>query len=293
MITATIIADSVSPAGKRITSFLVRYPRFIHSELMTHRMFSRNAASSRAIPVKKMIERLRAEPAMPVYWGSSKPGMQAGQEIPPGDIDVAKADIIDGMEKMISLSEKLLALNLHKQIANRYLEPWAHMETLVTATEWENFYSLRADPDAQPEFQTVAFAMLIEYLKHQPERVLPKGWHIPYGDRLPESMPFSTKLKIATARAARTSYMNFDGVSDHVKDEKMHDDLEKSGHWSPFEHCAQACDDPNTRVGNFVGWYQYRHTFRNENRHVNDYNALLTKMPLFVQKALGIKQTTT
>jgi thymidylate synthase ThyX len=286
MITARIMADSVSPAGKRITSFLLTYPRFIHSELMTHRMLSRNAASSRAIPVKTMVKRLRENPAMPVYWGSTKPGMQAGDEIQKGDIRAAQDDIVEGMEQMIRLSEKLLALGLHKQIANRYLEPWAHMETLVTATEWENFYALRAHPDAQPEFQTLAFAMLRAQTSHQPEHIPVGGWHLPYGDRLPASMLIRDKLKIATARAARTSYMNFDGVSDHEKDKHMHDGLEVAGHWSPFEHTAQAHEDPHFRSGNFLGWEQYRKTFPDENRHVNDYNAILEKMPDFVRRAL-------
>jgi thymidylate synthase ThyX len=79
MISAKIIADSISESeyGDRITTFELEYPRFIHGELMTHRLFSRNAASSRAIPINKMMDQVLTAPAMPVEWGLNKSGMQA------------------------------------------------------------------------------------------------------------------------------------------------------------------------------------------------------------------------
>ena len=286
MITAKIIADSVSPAGKRITTFLLQYPRFVHSEFMTHRAFSRNAASSRAIPVKTMIAKLRETPAMPIYWGASQKGMQAGEELTGESLANVKLIWLRGMEDATRTAEAMLESGLHKQIANRVLEPWAHMETLVTATEYDNFFALRCHPDAQPEIQTLAFAMLREYVKHEPTFVPLQGWHVPYGDRLPVEMPICDKIKIATARAARTSYMNFDGTSDTIKDLEMHDRLSEAGHWSPFEHCATAAQIATAFYGNFSGWVPYRKMFQNENRSVTNYEHLLTTTPDFVKRAL-------
>ena len=133
-ITAEIVADSISPRGKRITSVKLCYPRFIHAELMTHRVFSRNASSSRAIPVKRMIAYLRSTPAMPVFWGSNQAGMQAGEELAPGDIEACRMVWLAGMQSAIATAQRLMDLGLHKQIANRVLEPWAHINVLVTAT---------------------------------------------------------------------------------------------------------------------------------------------------------------
>ncbi len=254
---------------------------------MTHRAFSRNAASSRAIPVKTMIEKLRREPAIPIFWGSAQKGMQAGEEIDQFSQLQARQAIEDGMEEMIKLSEELLALGLHKQIANRYLEPWAHMETLVTATDWENFYSLRCHKDAEPNFQALSYAILKEFVTHEPTPTGWMDWHIPYGDRLPDDMPLGEKIKIATARAARTSYMRFDGTSIPEADLALHDQLSESSHWSPFEHVARA---QMGRFANYLGWMPYRKTFRNENRTVPDLKALLQAAPAFVRKCLGFDE---
>src|SRR4051812_11787989 len=81
MIKAEIIADSLNPSGSRLTTFILEYPRFVHAELMTHRMFSKNAASSRAIPIEKMIQQVIDNPAMPVWWGKNQSGMQAKEEL--------------------------------------------------------------------------------------------------------------------------------------------------------------------------------------------------------------------
>ena len=122
-ISAQIIADSISPEGIRLTTMQLRYPRFIHAEFLTHRVFSRNASSSRAIPVARMIEDLRRDPAMPVYWGSNKPGMQAGAEIDEDARGVCQSIWLDAMGDAINKAEWLMQNGLHKQIANRILEP--------------------------------------------------------------------------------------------------------------------------------------------------------------------------
>jgi thymidylate synthase ThyX len=265
-IQARIVADSANPSGDRITSFVLVYPRFIHSEVMTHRAFSRNAASSRAIPVEKMISNITANPAGPIFWGMNQKGMQASQEATPEVQAIAVKLWNLAMQEAVVRARQLLDLGIHKQIANRLLEPFAHMTTLVTATDFGNFFNLRAHPDAQPEFQELAYQMLDCYEESSP-RILDVGdWHLPFADQyIPEGLSIEQLLKISTARAARTSYVNFEGDFAHEKDYDLHDRLATSGHWSPFEHPACAMSY-SVRSGNFVGWFQYRKKFPNENQ---------------------------
>lgn len=272
MIEAKIIKDSVNTNGERITTWVLKYPRFIHSEFMTHRVFSRNAASSRAIPAKKLIEAVIEEPAMPVWWGKNEPGMQANAQLstditeklvgPSGPayyspMELARQEWLKGRDRAVETAKQLLLLGLHKQVANRVLEPWCHMTVVATCTEYENFFSLRAHKDAQPEFQELAYKMLGVYNGNEPDKLGVNEWHIPFSDRMPD-VNLETQLKIATARCARVSYLTFDNEIDVAKDIELHDRLSGSGHWSPFEHCAQSA--PGTFSGNYRGWAQYRKT---------------------------------
>lgn len=264
MIKAQIIADSIGKHGSRLTTYLLEYPRFIHSELMTHRQFSRNAASSRAIPVSKMIKRIRAECAKPIHWGKNQTGMQAACEV--SDDVRKKCDElwIKSSEAAIYYASQFDDLGVHKQAANRILEPYCHMQTLVSATEYGNFFGLRCHKDADPNFQVLADKMLKLYIEHVPRKVNVGDWHLPFkGDVSVSSL--KDIVRIVTARAARTSYFNFDGTVDHDKDYALHDALRDSGHWSPFEHCAQ-CSNGLEWSGNFRGWEQYRKTFPTEVR---------------------------
>ena len=156
-ITAKIIADSISViTGIRLTTMELSYHRYIHSEFMTHRMFSRNASSSRAIPIKKLLEQVKNDPMMPIHWGSNKPGMQAGEELKGEDLHVAQREWINAANNAVDTASHLQELGLHKQIANRLLEPFLAIKVVVTATEWENFFKLRIHKDAQPEIQELA-----------------------------------------------------------------------------------------------------------------------------------------
>jgi thymidylate synthase ThyX len=267
MITAEIIKDSLNThSGNRITTFILTYPRFIHSELMTHRTFSRNAASSRAIPVEKMMDAIWDNPAVPVEWGTTQKGMQAGPPLAPELETLAKELWWDGLANTMGIVKELLRLGLHKQIANRLLEPWAHMTTLVTATEYGNFFRLRAHPDAQPEFQELAFTMLDLYLQHEPIRMEPGEYHIPFDPG--EEVDLRSRLAVATARAARISYTTHDGDHSVESDVKLHDRLLASGHMSPFEHAAQAHSSPFARQwANFRGWVPYRSMVDDPRKH--------------------------
>jgi thymidylate synthase ThyX len=276
MIKVQILLDSQNHStGDRITTFLLTYPRFIHSELMTHRAFSRNAASSRAIPVAKMIDTIRNNPAMPVEWGSAQKGMQAGPPLEGDERAVACRVWRDGLQAAIATAEQLMSIRVHKQIANRVLEPWMHMLTLVTATEWGNFFRLRAHPDAQPEFQELAFQMLEAYKESIPQLLFPMMWHAPFVDldhnqqyatNGGEAEDFRTLLKVAVARCARTSYATIDGHNSIDEDVALHDRLLSSGHFSPFEHIAKAMGQ-SMDWGNFRGWRPYRHDVEPDEQH--------------------------
>lgn len=299
MINAKILLDSINPVGNRITSWILTYPRFFHSEIMTHRVFSRNAASSRAIPVKRMIDDIRQNCAMPIFWGKNQAGMQAKEELddtikhreivvsPVGngldpykltvtDKHAAKHEWLAARDSAITHAEKMLELGVHKQIANRILEPFMHMTVIITGTEFENFFALRAHPDAQPEFQDLAYKMLDIYQLSEPKKLKEGEWHIPFGDKLDETrlteLYYKTaipheelKLRISVARCARVSYLNFEGKDDYNKDIELSETLSSSGHWSPFEHSAMALST-SEYSGNFKGWKQYRKTFNEENR---------------------------
>ena len=265
-ITAKVTADSVSPEGKRLTTMVWRYPRFIHSEVMTHRIFSRNAASSRAIPVSKMIEQVQNDPAMPVFWGKNQPGMQAKEELPEMYAHAAKGLWLQARDEAVDYALELTQLGLHKQIANRILEPWMWMVTIVTATEWANFYHLRRHPDAQPEIKVLADAAYEAMTKSTPEPLQPEEWHLPYilaGEFAEHGSDYEILRKLSAARCARVSYLNHDGTSPNIeKDLQLHDMLVKASHASPFEHQAKPLQGHHA---NFWGWQQYRSLIPNEN----------------------------
>jgi thymidylate synthase ThyX len=282
-ITAKIIADSVNPDGKRLTSWILKYPRFIHAEFMTHRAFSRNAASSRAIPIKKMIEAIVNEAAHPEFWGKNQKGMQSLERLDQVTESLARMGWLAAREDAIKTVDRLVELGVHKQIVNRLIEPWSHITVLATAGDHRNFFGLRAHPDAQPEFQVLAYRMLDAYLKSKP-RLLDWGeWHMPFGDKMLATLSEADRLKIATARAARISYLTFDGVEDHEKDFDIFEKLRSSGHWSPFEHSAKAAFALGNLISNFgPGWLQYRKTFHTESGQYVDLQSIMNSKPNWI-----------
>lgn len=282
MINAKIILDSVNPVGNRLTTYILEFNRWILAELNTHRVFSKNTASSRAIPIEKMIKMAKENPAMPVFWGKNRSGMQSTEELTGEELVAAKIAWFRARDRAIESAQELSKCGLHKQYANRTIENFLYVKTILTGTEFENFFSLRAHPDAQPELQDLAYKMLDLYQTNVPNKLKENEWHIPFGDNIDtkrlfdlqstgqypqwnESSINDLKRKISTARCARVSYLNFEGKDDYVKDIELHDILANSGHWSPFEHCACALDNSDWS-GNFKGWKQYRKFFSQENR---------------------------
>ena len=196
----------------------VRYPRFIHSEVMTHRVFSRNAASSRAIPIKKMISAVREDPAMPVFWGKNQSGMAAREEISDGARRLAEAEWHHALVNALASAERLSSsdIDLHKQIVNRILEPFAWITVIITATEWANFFTQRTHPDAQPEIQRIAELMLAEYRASRPQAVPIGGWHTPLIQEDEQRLPAETLQQISVS-ALRAGF-----VSDPRREARSH-----------------------------------------------------------------------
>lgn len=264
-----IEADSRSSRGKRITTFVLTYPRFVHAELMTHRMFSRNSSSSRAIPIEKMIEQVKADPAGPVWWGRNQKGMQAHEELLDWEKEEALATWLSARDEAVAHAERLIELAAHKQIVNRLLEPWMWITVIVTATEYDNWFALRApqegpvDPKfpAQPELQQIAVMMRDAYRASVP---VTRDHHLPFHD--PErdhDVPTGQLGLVCTARCARVSYLTHDGRRDPQRDVELATSLTQNRHWSPFEHVAYAADleDEDRRSGNFIGCVQLRELY--------------------------------
>jgi thymidylate synthase ThyX len=266
---ARILLDSRSPSGARLTTLEVRYPRFIHSEMMTHRVFSRNAASSRAIPIKKMIAAVREDPALPVYWGRNQTGMSAREEIAPDVVDRARAEWNAALDDALRHAERLAAkdIDLHKQLVNRLLEPFAWITVIITATEWTNFFTQRCHPDAQPEIKHIAELMLAAYGASTPALVPLGAWHLPLIQDDERGLADELLCKLSVARCARVSYLTHDGKRDLDRDLELYERLlggGANGHWSPFEHVATPALEAHLPSANFRGWEQYRKRFPQE-----------------------------
>ena len=310
-IEARVIADSKNEHGQRITTYVLTYPRFIHAECKTHRvlsdddsyyedtslmnekMFSRNAASSRAIPTSRMIKDIEEDPFIPVAWQKAHKGMQGieyfdhTKEVGSKDVlSKIKREWLKARDEAVHRAKGMLDLGITKQLINRILEPYQWYTCIVTATEYDNFFELRC-PQYQLEYIDTKFKSrkdaikdnrdldeytIIDWLQvnkgqgeihisllaeamwdamneSTPKQLKAGEWHIPFSDNIniyrywressEDSMEI-LKVKIATARCARVSYLNFEGKDDYESDINLYDILKDSGHYSPFEHCARA-----------------------------------------------------
>lgn len=255
-----IIEDSKNPiTGTRLTTFQLKYWRSIHGEFMTHRAFSRNASSSRAIPINTFLKQVWNDPAGPIHWGANQPGMKARTELTGFKKWFARhAWTFTGKVvcSFVWIVNKLV--KPHKQTFNRLLEPWQYISVIVTATDWDNWFALRDHPDAQPEICELAQKMRKEMNKSTP---VVRDCHLPYvKDKERMRYDESTCMKISTARCARVSYLTHDGkVPVFEKDMQLYNDLVGSTpiHASPTEHPAKAQSN-DKYIKNFRGWKQHR-----------------------------------
>ena len=218
---------------------------------MTHRLFSRNAASSRAIPIDKMMEQVSSDPAMPAQWGLNQAGMQAGEEH--NDPMTCQWAWIVAAKSAVESAKTLQRLGLHKQIVNRVLEPFQMMKTVVTATEFDNMFWLRCHPDAVPEFNLLADLMLTEYRGSTPSLLKDGMWHLPYvewyvlaGEQRFLSDEITTleeAQKVSASCCAQVSFRMMNESLDVAL--RVYDKLVSSVpvHASPFEHQAAPIGD--------------------------------------------------
>lgn len=275
---AKIVLDSINEVGDRLTTMEVTFPRFVLAEFNTHRVFSRNSASSRAIPFEKQLARIRDDPFVPVYWGKNQPGMQASVELEGTEREMAVEDWLKARDDVVGHALELYHAGVHKQTVNRLLEPWMWHTVIVTATEWSNFFALRANEMAQPEIRVIAEMMLQLYETSEPQTVKRDEWHMPYIQ--PAEADWARENpedagKISAARCARVSYLTHDGKRDLGADLTLYERLVTGGHMSPLEHVAtphRFYDDGGGEVwlgdspwcGNFHGWKQLRKFTANE-----------------------------
>lgn len=263
---AKIIADSVSESGQRLVTMEVTFPRLVLAEFNTHRVFSRNSASSRAIPIKKQLARIREEPFVPQTWGLNQSGMQADHDADETTAAAARAEWLAARDRAVEQAEKLVNLKIHKQLVNRLLEPFMWHTVIVTATEWSNFFALRANPMAQPEISAVATLMHEAYRSSTPDLVPADGWHLPLIQPEERDGTFEhseAARQISAARCARVSYLTHDGSRDLDADLGLYRRLVEGGHLSPLEHVATPITGDGW-IGNLRGWRQLRKTIKDE-----------------------------
>lgn len=319
---AKVVADSVSPAGQRLVTVEATLPRMVLAELNTHRTFSRNSASSRAIPVAKQLSKVFGDPFVPEKFGKNQPGMQSsvwleGEEHEqaveswlrardraatsafelllsdslagkifgylPGQEFIDAHQILADLPSDFELEDEFLeadlpatrfnyatwrfeqaqkvadpeVLGIHKQLCNRVLEPFMWHTVIITATEWDNFFALRAHKDAQAEIRKPAELIRQVMAASTPVQLGLGEWHTPY-IQPQENFDLETRIKVSCGRCARVSYLTHDGIRDPDKDVGLYNGLVASGHMSPTEHAARPLEKGDAAKGNFVGWHQHR-----------------------------------
>ena len=282
IISAKMLQHSITAAGVELYTMELEYPRFIHAEFMTHRVFSRNAASSRAIKVSTLIGLVTDNLAHPIHWGANQAGMVAENELE--NPQQSQDDWVRASQYACYIADRLDSQNVHKQIANRVIENFGHIKVVMTTTEMANFMELRAHPAAAPEIQKLAEQMHFAIMASNPMVLKDGEAHVPYIDRKRlddgsleysvngQAIDLATALKISASACAQVSYRLLNlGVEKAVE---LYDRLanQKPVHASPFEHQALTMPKGKWPVGathmtrdgtywsgNLRGWVQYRH----------------------------------
>ena len=261
-----------------MTTMEITFHRTVLAEFNTHRMFSRNSASSRAIPVEKMLTRAVANPAWPLTWRSEQPGMQGGDELTGDDLIEAQALLENCAEYTVRQIDAYVkshpdkSTRLHKSYVNRMLEWFSWHTAIVTSVEWDNFFTQRCHHKAQPEIGVLAEKMWEARVRSTPTKLGIGEWHTPYIQPDEAELPDELKLPISAARCARVSYLTQNGVRSLEDDVTLFYDRLLAGitdhddppHWSPLEHvCTPDLhnDDVWGNLGRSAGsiWQQLRH----------------------------------
>ena len=270
MYNARILKDSIASGfyrDIRLTTLEVTFPRIVLAEFNTHRTKSRNSASSRAIPVKKRISMVESDPFIPESFGKNQKGMQASETLNEANTQRAREIWLSAKDAMVAHASQLADIEVHKELANRLLEPFAWQTVICTATEWENFFALRCNPQAQGEIRKAA-EMMREVMRESEPQYLQQGqWHLPLIFDEDNDLSLEDKVKVSVARCARVSYLTHDGRRDVQADLDLYNRLATSGHMSPMEHAAMVNVQENNLIlairpefnGNFrYPWIQHR-----------------------------------
>lgn len=255
-----LLADSISLDSYRLTTFEVTMPRIVLAEFNTHRVFSRNSASSRAIPVGKMIRRVQEDPYIPSSWGKNQKGMQANEDVSEAEAQRARSQWLRARDHAVFCAGEMLDIGIHKQTTNRLLEPFMWHTVIVSSTEWTNFENLRDHPAAHPDIQTPAHLIREARAASTPKVVLYGEWHLPLVESEDtadlDGIVEGTNLKslsdlaaqVSAGRCARVSYLAHDGRRDISEDLEMFDKLVGPGHLSPLEHPARPMTETELRM---------------------------------------------
>ena len=250
-ITAKVICDSISEQGVRLTTFEIEYPRIVMSEFNTMRAISKNSSSSRAIPVSKMLEHTQNINLKPVYFGSKKSGMQAGDELVGEDLQYAKSTWESALHSMVHSAKILDECGVAKEVCNRLVEPFQLVKVVCTATDWDNFFNLRLHPDSDPNICMLAYKMYKAMEESKPYELKGGEYHLPYVnvgwngkgemcyfDEDFNSVELEQAIRLSAASCASVSYRT-EGMT-LEKADKIFDMLIKAEviHSSPFEHIA-------------------------------------------------------
>jgi Thymidylate synthase complementing protein len=262
-ISVKIIADSYNPfTNSRVTTYELEYPRYIHAEIMTHRLFSRNAQSSRAVPVKAALLHIQTNPVYPIEYGRNKAGMSSVEALNPEEVAQVQNIWKNAAEAAVDASMSLNDIGLHKQWANRLTEPFATIKVIITATEFDNFFWLRIDPDAaQPEIVELAEQMYSAFKKNQPVILKNNFWHVPYvyWEEVGDKQVFfdgsgnviseEVALKISASCCAQVSYRKLDDSLEKALDIYQKLFSGPKPHMSPVEHQAKCFRDDLVEYG--------------------------------------------
>lgn len=258
---AQIIADSIYENGTRLTTFEITVHRFIWPEFLTYRVWARNAASSRARPIFKVIDSVTENMATPIVWGTvnTDGGMQAGPPLEGGELTEAQAIWREAAYAAVDYAVMLAELNVSKEIVNRILEPYSWHTAIITGTNFQNFFTQRCDSDAQAEIREPAELMRSLYDMSVPQELEVGRWHLPYVQDDEHYMDIEILKKISAARCGRVSYLTHGGKRDASKDLELFDRLVVNGHWSPLEHVARPKKIDELQYGPLIGWRSLRH----------------------------------
>lgn len=254
MYSAKIVLDSYSNITEaRCTTLEFTMPKWLVAEFNTHRMTAKNSASSRAIPTSKLIEAIEYHPVVPIDFREKNTGMTADALVNEQDLQLLYEEWIGASKDMLARVKRMLAIGkgVDKQRVNRLLEPFMWTTVVATATEWENFFTLRDHEAAQPEFGLIASIANQLYRLNEPQILVAGEWHLPYvtmeeeASLIKEGVPAYQIALASAARVSRVTYVKQDTKYSFDEEVQKGIKLAKDRHMSPLDQVAMATNSRN------------------------------------------------